>query len=319
MKKIMVWGNTVFTQKVLETIYKIGQYEVSAWTGKSSEMLRKNYSNPVESFAQDNNIPVYSFDSKLYEKESDRLSVLKDVNPDVCIVIAYGKIISQDFLDVPKDGFINIHGSLLPDLRGATPIQTALLKGYEKTGVSIQKMVYKMDAGDLLSEYELEIDDQDNFETLRDKMIDVTIKDLPLFLERYFKREISPKPQDESKATICKISDFKREKGKINWNDEAQNIHNKIRAFYPEPIAWSLYPTSKGDKTINFISSEVSVNESNRVPGAMFMFEKKLYVATHDYDLEITNLVMEGKKPMTGKDFANGYLRKDKDTDLILK
>jgi methionyl-tRNA formyltransferase len=376
MKSIIVFGNTIFTKEILETLWLSKKYKVAGWTGNASgtaelkraenglpsgnmqsinapkddelsfnfrkipnekviatDNIKNYYGNPVENFCMKNDIPVYVYDSYAYKSEADRLPLLKKINPDLCIVIAYGKIISQDFLDIPKYGFINIHGSLLPDLRGATPIQTALLKGYKQTGATIQKMVYKMDAGDILKTYEVDIDDQDNFETLRGKMIEKTKENIVDFVEQYFEGKIEARPQDESKATICKIKDFSREKGKVDWNNTAENIHNKIRAFYPEPVAWGLYEVQitrifKGSnytnglqletkpqpstvsKLINFHSSNLTDQKSEMKPGTMFYKGKKLYVSTNDNDLEITKLVLEGKKPMTGVEFGNGWVQK---------
>lgn len=294
--KICVWGNTVFTEKVLRTLHESDQFHVSVVTGDSNQ-------NPVADYAKQNNIKILNFE-KL--DENSFLEFSKDL-PDINIVIAYGKIIPQSFLD--SSLFMNIHGSLLPDLRGATPIQTALLHGYNKTGVTIQKMAAKMDAGEILRQYDIGVDIQDNFETLRDKMTNAVSQDLVKFINDYHtNRKIVPITQDENKVTTCKISDFKREKGELDWDESIINIHDKIRAFFPEPLAWTKYE----EKILNIHSSTPTDFPATYEAATMFSREKRLYISCRDFDLEITSLVLQGKKKMSGRDFANGYIKDKK-------
>jgi len=293
-RKIIVWGNTIFTKEILSTLYESSQCEIYAITNLTAK-------NPVLEYSNQHGIKTFSFD----KLDESAFHEIETINPDLSIVIAYGRIIPLNFLDLPKFGSINIHGSLLPDLRGATPVQTALLKGYKKTGVTLQKMVYQMDAGDILNKYEVQINIDDNAESLMRKLSKVTTDDLINFLNNLFSNKIIPIPQDESKATICKIKDFSREKGEIDWNDLSTNIHNKIRAFYPEPTAWLRFQ----NKVINFYSSKMTEVKSQSQPGEFILREKRFFVSTQDNDLEILELVLEGKKKMSGKDFANGYLR----------
>ncbi|MEI7603988.1 MAG: methionyl-tRNA formyltransferase [bacterium] len=306
-KKIIIAGNTVFTKVIIETLHLSDNYEVICLTGFSK-------SNPVFDYCKESNINIIQLSKEQYKNKEAEI-LLKKINPDLIIVIAYGIIIPKYILEIPKFGCINIHGSLLPNLRGATPIQSSLLLGYEKTGATIQKMVYKMDEGDILAQYNVEIDLNDNFTTLREKMMNEVKNDIENFLNKYFEGSVNPIIQNNDDATYCKISDFTRDKANINWSDLSFNIHNKIRAFFPEPVAWNNIRSSENitwlekDKILNIHTSFLTERKSILEAGTMFYEMKKLYVATSDFDLEIDKLVLEGKKEMLGRDFGNGYVK----------
>lgn len=187
---------------------------------------------PVKIWAEKNNIP-YIQPEKL--KEEEILEILKKENSDLFLVIAYGKIIPENIINIPKLGSINIHYSILPKYRGASPVESAILAGDTETGISIQKMAYKMDTGPIIAEEKIDIlPDEKNFE-LRERLIkkggELLAKILP---DIFAGKEITQITQDESQATYCKK--IKKEDGLIDIENEAPDVlYNKFRAYYHWP------------------------------------------------------------------------------------
>lgn len=174
---------------------------------------------PAKIWAKENNIP-YIQPEKLSEINS---------NANLFIVVAYGKMLPENILNIPKLGSINIHYSLLPKYRGASPVESAILNGDIVTGVTIQKMAYKMDAGDIIAKQEIEIDRAETAPELRKRLIkiggELLVKTIPLFV----KNEVTLKKQNENEATIC--TKIKKADGLLNLNDDAIKNYNKFRAY----------------------------------------------------------------------------------------
>ena len=184
---------------------------------------------PTSLWAKENNIPCLKpekIDSLFTEK-------LSSLDLELFIVVAYGKILPEDFIKTPKYGTINIHYSLLPKYRRASPLEAALLNGDEKTGISIQQMEYKLDSGPILAEEEIEIAINDTKEELRDTLIALGGNCLCDLLPKIQTGDLKPKPQDESQATFCKK--IKKEHGMIDTEDDPKELWNKYRAFYGWP------------------------------------------------------------------------------------
>lgn len=208
--------------------------------------------------------------------------------PDLIIVCAYGQIIPKDILDVPRFGSLNLHPSLLPKYRGASPIQFAILNNEKKTGVTVMLMDEKMDHGPIISQKETEISDEETGQTLEEKLSRLSADFLLKILPRYLKGEIKPQPQNENQATYTKI--LKREDGEIDWQKTGQEIEQMARAFYPWPGAWTIL----NGKRLKIIKGK-SVNEKN----------KRAIAAGKEYFLpEIVQ--PEGKKPMEWQEYLRG-------------
>ncbi|MDD5290252.1 MAG: methionyl-tRNA formyltransferase [Patescibacteria group bacterium] len=237
---------------------------------------------------------------------------------DLFIVAAYGKIIPQKFLDLPKFGCLNIHPSLLPKYRGASPIQSALLNGEKETGVTIMKMDEKMDHGAIISNFQFPISNDDTYEILSEKLAQASGDFLLTIIPDYLSNKIKPAEQDHTKATFCKI--IKKSDGEIDWNKPAKKIYNQWRAFWPWPGAFASMKALKHESIkalkqenikIKFIELFL-VDEKNEkhTPGELFAENGKLFVAGGDRKLlEIKKLQPEGKKVMEAKEFINGYLQ----------
>jgi methionyl-tRNA formyltransferase len=278
---IIFLGSSDFSLPILDMLYK--NFDLKCVVLKSREPTA------VLLYARENNIKTILFD----DLNDSELS-----NCDYIVVASFGKIIPKSM--VLKYKFINVHASLLPDLRGATPIQTALYKGYKVTGVSIILMNDKLDEGDILSQDKINIDDGDNYKTLESKLSLLGANLLANTLLHF--NNIIQRKQDSTKTTYCYIDDFKREKGQIDWNLESIDVINKVRAFYP---AW----TYLSGVLCNIKEATLSDIESEE-PGHILDDTKDLLVGCSDYYIKIDLIQKEGKQYITGKDFRNGMKTK---------
>ncbi|MCR4278710.1 MAG: methionyl-tRNA formyltransferase [bacterium] len=220
---------------------------------------------------------------------------------DIFVIASYGKILPQWLLDIPKHGCINVHGSLLPRWRGASPIQSAIAEGDKTTGVTIMLVDAELDHGAILSKKETEIGSTETGGQLHDRLAQTGAEILPDSIEGYLKEIISPKEQDHAKATFCRT--LKREDGEIDWNRNCHEIERKIRAYDPWPGAW----TEVDGKRVKLLSSRVRPNDSSYAPGEKFVYNGHPSVkCDHNTVLEITKVQPEGKTPMAGDEFTKG-------------
>lgn len=180
---------------------------------------------PVNIWAEENNIPCL----KPEKINGEFIEEFNKLNIDLSIVVAYGKILPENLINIPRLGTINIHYSLLPKYRGASPVESALLSGDKVTGVSIQQMAFKLDSGPIIAEEKVPISIDDNKTGLREKLINTGAQLLSKTLPSIIKQEINPKTQDESQATYC--GKIKKEDGEIDINGNAEENYNKYRAF----------------------------------------------------------------------------------------
>ena len=229
---------------------------------------------------------------------------IENLEPNLIILSAYGQIIPKEILKIPKYGCLNIHPSLLPKYRGPSPIQTAILNGDEKTGVTIFIMDEKIDHGPIVAQKELEIKNY-NFKTLSKKLANLGADLLIEILPKYLAGEMKPIPQDDSKATYTKI--IKKEDGKINWQKSAEEIERMTRAFTLWPGTYT-YINLKKPKMLKIIKVKVFKIDHQKTPGTIFLTEKKeLAVACAQNALILKEVQLEGKRKMSGRDFLNGH------------
>jgi len=229
---------------------------------------------PVSLWARENNIKCL----KPEKIDEEFINEISSLNLDLSIVVAYGKILPEVFINTPKLGTLNIHYSLLPKWRGASPVEAALLNGDEKTGISIQQMEFKLDSGPILIEEELEISINDTKKDIKNELIKLGANCLCDILPMIQESTIIPKKQDESQATFCKK--IKKEHGEIDLNGDAKTNWNKYRAFYGWPGIF--FFTEKRDKKIR-----IKITEST--------YENNSFV--------VKRVVPEGKKEMSYEEF----------------
>ncbi len=254
---------------------------------------------PVKELAVKYDIPVYQ---PVKMKDGTALEMVKEANPEIIIVVAYGKILPKEILDYPKYGCINIHASLLPLLRGAAPIQWSILNGFKKTGVTSMQMDVGLDTGDMLLKEEIDITENMNAEELHDKLSVIGADVMAKTIDAAVKGELKPQKQDESKFTYASM--LSKELSPINWSKFAQDVHNHIRGLYSWPCA-----TAKlGGKTLK-IHESVICNEKGLFPGEIVCKDKKIVVACGDGKcIEILKLQEEGKKSMSTQDYLRGHV-----------
>ena len=233
-------------------------------------------------------------------RDPDFYNQVASLNADLFVVVAYGKIIPQELLDLPKKGAINIHGSLLPKYRGASPIQSALANGDSKTGISIMLMDAQMDHGPVLTEAEVEIDKADNYVSLENKLSTLAVNEINQTISAYLTGSIFASEQDEALATYCKI--ITKEDGKINWTKSARDIYNLSRAYSKWPGIWTTFQ----GKNLKITACLPIDSNEKKAAGEVYQQEEKILVSTGNGALEILELQLEGKKNIKVKEFVNG-------------
>ena len=265
---------------------------------------RKLQASPVKEVAIKNNIPVFQ-----PVKVKNDFQIIKDLKPDLIITCAFGEIISEDILNIPKKGALNIHASLLPKYRGASPIQGALLNGEKETGVTLMYMDKGMDTGDIIDSKSFPITINDNVETLHDKVSKVgqelLLKNLPNIINGTNKRY----KQDDNKATYTKI--IKREDELLDFNNNCIDVFNKIRAFSPWPLSYFILDGLE----IKVIKAEYEIKKNTK-PGIISVLNKHSF----GIDCKCGTIYLQrvkpfGKKEMDITSFINGI----KDKNIIGK
>lgn len=231
---------------------------------------------------------------------------LRDWKPDLIIVAAYGKILPETVLDIPGFGCINFHPSLLPQWRGAAPIQNAILSGATETGVTIMLMDRGMDTGDILKQVTVPIDPADTTQSLTKKLTNVGSELLLTTIPLWIERQIVPEKQDGSLATLCQI--IEREDGHIIWTDDAESIYNRYRALFPWPGVYTYW--KKKDDLLRLKLLALSYQKNNpqimNPLGTVFEIGEKIGVQTTTGIIFLEEVQLEGKNPMPIREFLLG-------------
>lgn len=300
--KIVFMGTPDFAAGALDALIKAG-YEITAVVtqpdrpkGRSKELLPP----PVKVCALEHGIPVMQ-PKKIRTPES--VEELKQYPADIYIVAAFGQILSREILEIPRFGCLNIHASLLPKYRGASPIQHVIIDGEEKTGITIMQMDAGIDTGDMLYKKEVEISPDDNYETLHDKLTVLGGEAIVEALSLLEAGKLTPEKQDDS--TSCYASLIQKNMGEIDFSKSAVSVDRLIRGMTPWPSAYTFYQGKqlKIWKAIPDASEKVS----DRRPGEILRVDKEsVTVATGEGTLKILELQLEGKKRMYAHDFLLG-------------
>lgn len=300
--RIVFMGTSEFAVPSLEALVNAGHEVVAVVTqpDRPSGRGRAIHESPVKQLAAKLGLPVYQ-PQKIREQES--ISQIKSYAPlDVIVVAAFGQIIPQAILDIPKHGSINVHASLLPKYRGAAPIHYAIMKGETKTGVTTMLMDAGLDTGDILLMKEVEISSEETTGELEQKLAKAGAELLIETLEKLERGEITPKQQDDSQATIARS--LKREQGEIDWNEPAKEIVNLIRAFSPRPGAF----TKLGKTLLKVYKARITdtIAEGNR-PGEVVDIKKdEIIVATGEGVVSLIEVQPENRQRMSGGEYARG-------------
>lgn len=253
--------------------------------------------SPVKVLAQSLGIPVISPESV---NTPESLEHIASWRAEACVVVAFGQIVSQKLLDLFPQRVVNVHASLLPHLRGAAPVQRSLMAGETVTGVSLQVMVKKLDAGPLLGVRKIQVPENMNAEELFNEMIKGGCDLLEVDFMDYLRGNLSPSPQDESKATYAHKIDKKE--SVIDWSRSAREIHNQIRGLYLGPQAF----TKRSDKILKIHQSQVSGETLSLKPSEIHQMGDRLFAGTGDGVLELLTVQPESKPRMKASEYLKG-------------
>ena len=259
---------------------------------------RQLTASPVKQLAQTHNIEVFQPTSL---KDETAHALINSLNADVMVVVAYGLLLPENILQLPRLGCLNIHASLLPRWRGAAPIQRAIEAGDTKTGVCIMQMDAGLDTGDVLKIGEIEIDQQDTAASLHDKLAQLGAGLIVSTLDQLQCGEINPQPQDEQGANYA--NKLHKDESWIDWQQSAQQIVNKIHGFNPWPGAKTHYQ----EQELKLLRAQVVQVNSEFLPGTIIQADKAIIVQTGDQGVEILQLQKSGARPMHSKEFLNGF------------
>ena len=236
--RVIFMGTPEYAVPFLQSLIGLGEEVVGVVTMPDKPVGRKQeiQEPPVKVLAKKKNIPVFQ-PAKINEPSS--LEALKNLDPDLAIVVGFGQILSQKLLDLPKLGTINVHFSLLPKYRGASPIQAAIINGEEKTGISTMFLVKKLDSGPVLLQQEIPIDKKDTAVTLTAKLTKVGVEVLKETVLLIREGKVAAKPQDETLSSYAPL--LVKESGLIDWKKSSKVLYDFIRGMYPWPGAFTFY------------------------------------------------------------------------------
>lgn len=254
---------------------------------------------PVKEYALSVGLDVYQPNTLKGEEFENLLSKL---SPDLIIVVAYGKILPKNVIDYPKYGCINVHGSLLPEYRGAAPMQRAIIDGKEKTGITIMYMAEGLDTGDMLLTREILIDENDNFENIHDKLGILGAQMLQEIIPMLQNGTAVRIPQDDALSTYAKK--ISKEDCLIDFSKTAKEIHNQIRGLSPIPLSFTYLPNGKILKVISSKITDCSTVHEN--VGTVLSLDDGIEIACGVGSVSLTRILPEGKARMSAADFIRG-------------
>ncbi len=297
MKRIVFMGTPDFSVPVLRKLVESEYEVVLVVTQPDRPKGRKRVITPppVKVEAEKNNIPVFQPEKLKIDFEE----ILK-YNPDLIVTAAYGQLLPNEILGAPEFGCINVHASLLPELRGGAPIHYAIMQGKKETGITIMYMVEKLDAGDILTQRAVPIEQQDHVGSMHDKLSAAGAELLTETLPRLFSKELTPLKQDEAKATFA--SNIKREQEKIDWTRTNNDIYNHIRGLHPWPVAFTTY---EGKVMKIWWGEPIETLFQGKAPGEIATKETNSFIVVcgDQKGIRVTEIQPAGKKRMTVKDY----------------
>jgi methionyl-tRNA formyltransferase len=301
MTKIVFMGTPDFSVPVLRQIIDDGYDVIGVVTQPDRPVGRKRILTPppvkVEAIKHD--IPVFQPEKIRQPEEVEKVLSLK---PDLIVTAAFGQILPKELLFAPTYGCINVHASLLPELRGGAPIHYAIIQGKKKTGITIMYMVEKLDAGDILTQVEVPITEEDNVGTLHEKLSAAGAELLSKTLPQLLEGKLTPIPQNNEEATFA--YNIKREQEKIDWTINGEDIYNHIRGLNPWPVAFTLID----GQVLKVWRSEKTSGSTDQAPGTILKLEADgITVSTGNATaIKITELQPSGKTKMSSEQFLRG-------------
>ena len=293
LKKIVFMGTSVFAVKILKSLYQNGYPIATVYTQapkKSNRGMRVTKS-PVHSISETLSLEVRT--PVTLKNNQEEYEYLKDIDADMCLVIAYGQIIPESFLNLTKKGFINIHASLLPKYRGAAPIQRAIMNLEKKTGISIMKINSQLDEGPVCKSYEIDIDEKDSSDDLSEKLSDLAVEKILDDIDDILDDKAEFKYQDHSQATYAKKIDKKE--SSIDWNTPAKSVIAKINGLNGAHFIF---------QGARYKILKAELNNLSGKPGEII--GDSLEIACKEKSIKVMMIQREGKKPQKTAEFLLG-------------
>ena len=300
--KILFMGTPDFALFSLRALVEAGENVIGVVT-QPDKPKGRGYTltpPPVKAYALEKNIPVYQPNTLRGEEFAN---LLAELAPDLIIVVAYGKILPANVLEFPKYGCINVHGSILPAYRGAAPMQRAIMEGQVETGITTQMMADGIDTGDILLISKVAIEENDNFETIHDKLGVCGAETLLKTLDELRAGTLTRTKQDDSLATYA--AKIEKSDCLIDFSKTANEVHNQIRGLSPIPLAFTYTPDGK---MLKVTATEIAKREGTLAPAGtvLSLSGGKIEVACGIGSVFILSVLPEGKKRMAATDFING-------------
>ena len=299
-------GTPFFAVKILKSLYQNG-YPVSVvytQPPNKSQRGQKLKNSPIHNFSEILNLEVRT--TLNLKNNENEYNYLKNLNADLAIVVAYGQIIPEEFLNLTKYGFINIHASLLPKWRGAAPIQRSIMNLDKETGISFMKIVKKLDEGPVCKKLNIKISEKDNYETLSDKLSSLASENMLDIIDDIFEEKVLYEEQNHEEATYA--NKILKSEGEIKWTENAENILGKINGLYPSPGAWFVY---KGER-YKILNAELGFKSDQ----AGKVVDNNLEIACgNNKSIKVIQIQRQGKNIQNIGEFMLGSSIK-KDTNL---
>ena len=301
MTSVVFMGTPDFSVPILRMIHEEGYEVLAVVTQPDRPVGRKKVLTPPPVKAEAVRLGLSVIQPEKL-RNSEELQEILALNPDIVITAAFGQILPKDLLEAPRFGCINVHASLLPKYRGGAPIHQAIIDGEEKTGVTIMYMAEKLDAGDIITQRAIAIEDEDNTGTMFEKLSvvgrDLLMDTLPLIIEGKNERI----PQDEEKVTFA--HNISREQERVNWSNSARAVFNQVRGLTPWPTAYTKFQ----GENVKLWSVKEGDSLTNQSPGQVIKINKDSFeVAAGDgKSIVICELQPAGKKRMTAQDYLRG-------------
>ena len=301
-KKIVFMGTPNFSVSIMKSLYQNGYPICAVYTQPPKKSMRGQKSNksPVQKIAENFNLNIRN--PNFLNKNEEELKYFKSLSADIVIVVAYGQLIPKEFLNLSKNGFINIHASLLPKWRGAAPIQRAIMNLDKVTGISVMKIVEKLDAGPIMIKKEIKLNNEMNAEDVSNQLSKIGSEIISDCLDLIEIGKAKFVEQDHSKATYAKK--INKDEGKIIWKEDAQKIIAKINGLNPNPGAWFLF---QGER---YKVLKATLSDLNGQPGTVL--DTNLTIASGNKSITIQEIQRQGKNIQKATEFLLGSkIKKD--------
>ena len=298
--KILFMGTPDFAVFSLKSLIEAG-HEICGVITQPDKPKGRGYvltPPPVKVVAEEAGIPVYQ---PATLRDEAFASLLSQLDPEICVVVAYGKILPLNVLEYPKYGCVNVHGSLLPEYRGAAPMQRAIIDGKKTTGITTMYMAEGLDTGDMLLKDEIEILENDNFEDIHDKLGACGAALIVRTLKGLEENRIQRQKQDDTKATYA--AKITKSDCLVDFSKSAQTVHDLIRGLSPIPLAFTHTPDGK---LLKITKSVICADAKKGQAGKIISLENGITVACCEGAVTLLGVVPEGKKPMSASDFVRG-------------